>query len=632
MLSKRRLGITIPLIKHATLRNKDSQLFKYLKETFRTDIPAAIIFIFSLAINTVIALKMNYLSVCSDEFGVAGIAAFYAGHDWSAAFSNITAYFGFIQALFYAPLFKITDDPVLLYHSMLITNGIMISLIPVIVYKVSGLLGVTKTYHRIMLAVICGFYSTYIAHSKFIWNESISCLIPWITLYVLLIAVETKNYKRKLALSIIIGFCTVFSYFAHPRMIGLSAVVIIIIYFSKYILKKKLIPIVPFTSSIIIFFISGTMLKKYLVQNLWNTSVLNNTFESSIKKISGHFSVSGLYNLISTLLGHLYYFITSTWGIGVLVFVICIPWIMLIKRNNKVQVSIIGSQTNKFKIFTAYSLLLTASTFIISAMFKFSSTVIGYYQDIPMFGRYIDAVIPVGLLFIFICLIKFGLKFKNVAIGIAIISAVYIGFYFTTLKIVENAPRYRMSPIIGIQPLRFNQSIIERIDFNTIIMTGLSIITVMIIVAGFCFIKKKNFVINAILSFYALLSIYSSFFIITEYLPVRAAEGKEYLIETKQLSQYLCNEIESPKVIALNISKRQMTNIQFYNKNLRIYPVVSIKEIPENSIIVTVTNGLPSETAILKSNKLQRLGQTEKYTVYAYGEKAIEYSLSKILK
>ena len=94
--------------------------------------------------------------------------------------SRVGYYYGYIQAIFYAPLFPIFGgNPLALYKAMLVVNGIIISFIPLLAYHLASKLGVNKVWQKIVIAFCSGLYITYVAHSKFIWNEAICSLLPF---------------------------------------------------------------------------------------------------------------------------------------------------------------------------------------------------------------------------------------------------------------------------------------------------------------------------------------------------------------------------------------------------------------------------------------------------------------------
>ena len=72
--------------------------------------------------HSLMALYMELPAVNPDEIGTASVAAFYSGRDWSALMGPISYYYGYVQAIFYAPLFMLFNNPYALYKACLVMN------------------------------------------------------------------------------------------------------------------------------------------------------------------------------------------------------------------------------------------------------------------------------------------------------------------------------------------------------------------------------------------------------------------------------------------------------------------------------------------------------------------------------
>ena len=144
-----------------------------------------VMFAVSVVTHSLLAMSLERPAVSPDEIGVASVAAFYSGRDWSALMGQGGYYYGYVQAIFYAPLFLLFNNSYALYKACLVMNGVLISFIPLIAYNISSRLGINSVWKKLVIAFCCGNYITYIAHSKFIWNEAICSLLPWVLLWVM---------------------------------------------------------------------------------------------------------------------------------------------------------------------------------------------------------------------------------------------------------------------------------------------------------------------------------------------------------------------------------------------------------------------------------------------------------------
>ena len=155
-----------------------------------------VIFTVSVIVHSLLTMHMELPAVNPDEIGVASVAAFYSGRDWSALMGQVYYYYGYVQAIFYAPLFLFFSNSYALYKACLIMNGVLMSFIPVIAYHVSTKLGVSRVWQKITVAFCCGAYITYIAHSKFMWNEAICSLLPWVLMWVMFMSRAVVGRRR----------------------------------------------------------------------------------------------------------------------------------------------------------------------------------------------------------------------------------------------------------------------------------------------------------------------------------------------------------------------------------------------------------------------------------------------------
>ncbi|MGN0684327.1 MAG: hypothetical protein ACI4JY_11675, partial [Oscillospiraceae bacterium] len=69
-----------------------------------------VMFAVSVVAHSLMAMCMELPAIDPDEIGVASIAAFYSGRDWSALMGQISYYYGYIQAVLYTPLFLLFNN------------------------------------------------------------------------------------------------------------------------------------------------------------------------------------------------------------------------------------------------------------------------------------------------------------------------------------------------------------------------------------------------------------------------------------------------------------------------------------------------------------------------------------------
>ena len=165
-----------------------------------------ILFAFSVVVNSLLTVSISLPSVFPDEISVAGIAAFYSGNDWSGLMQQIGGDCGYIQALLYAPLFLVLKNSYALYKAMLVVNGILVSFIPLIAYHLAAKFGVMRVRFKLLMALCCGMYFSYLTSSKFIWNEAVTSLFGWLLVLCMFSAWDRKNRYTRFTMSLLAGF------------------------------------------------------------------------------------------------------------------------------------------------------------------------------------------------------------------------------------------------------------------------------------------------------------------------------------------------------------------------------------------------------------------------------------------
>ncbi len=252
-----------------------------------------IIFACSVVMHALLAMISELPAIQPDEIGTASIAAFYSGRDWSGIMSRVGYYYGYIQALFYAPLFPIFGgNPLALYKAMLVVNGIIVSFIPLLAYHLSSKLGVSKVWQKIVIAFCSGLYITYVAHSKFIWNEAICSLLPWLLIWCVFMAWDRKNSHSRFAMSMLSGFMCAVCYAAHSRLIAVAAALVVTLLVMRIWLKEKILNLPVFFITMGLSFVTEHFCASVIKNAVWNGRASGNVAENEIGRLSGLFEAA----------------------------------------------------------------------------------------------------------------------------------------------------------------------------------------------------------------------------------------------------------------------------------------------------------------------------------------------------
>ena len=585
--------------------------------------------------HSLMALYMELPAVNPDETGTASVAAFYSGRDWSALMGPISYYYGYVQAIFYAPLFMLFNNPYALYKACLVMNGVLISLIPVIAYHAAMKLGVEKVWQRLTVSISCGCYITYIAHSKFIWNETICSLLPWVLLWVMLMSME-RGMKEgaRVGWSVAAGVLLAVCYGAHSRLIAVVIAFVLTVLLVRVFMNRRIFNLPVFLLAGAAAFVGEHFARKAIQSIVWNGNARGNTLESEFSRIMGLFEEGGITRFASALFGHLYTFATSTVGFGALAFVVF--FLLIFVRIGEWRKNRRGTMMDGVKVYEpmsikhAYSARLTTvgiyaffavgGSLLLSVLFKFNSSQIGQIKDLTMFGRYTDNVAPLAVFLVLVFMFRYRLTLKNVCWGAGVYAYICFGFFSISWETLSKAKGYRESPLLGLMPWRIGEDYTKTFTVESfIIMTSVTF-TVLALIAVFSGCARKNLTkLVSVLS--SGLFLYTAVFAGAVYIPDRAEENVKKTQPARLVSTLIYDETASPLIVAYDIGSRSAGLVQFLNLNTKVALIRKEKNIPDNCIIIA-----DEETQFkFPADSYDYIGTEGGLSVYARGETARDY-------
>ncbi len=592
-----------------------------------------VIFTVSVILHSVLAMYMELPAVNPDEIGTASVAAFYSGRDWSALMGQISYYYGYVQAVFYAPLFLFISNSYVLYKACLIVNGILMSFIPVIAYNISTKLGVTKVWQRLTAALCCGTYITYIAHSKFIWNETICSLLPWVLLWVMFMSMDCQKDAPRVMWSAAAGVLCAVCYGAHSRLLAVVIAFVMTVLIARIFMKRRIFALPVFFPALALGFVGEHFCRKTIQQLVWNGKASANTLEGEYTRILGLFEEGGFNRFVSTLFGHVYTFMTSTAGLGA---VACVVLFMLVfvrirewsqNRSGEVVDGVkVYEPTSKhtysaqMTIFGIYAFLAVGGSMLLSVLFKFNSGQLSDIKDLTMFGRYTDNTAPLAVLLVLVYMFRYKLTAKNIGWAAIVYGYTCFGFFTVSWQMIEKARGYRESPMLGLMPWRIGEDYTKTFTPQSfIIMTSVAF-SVLALFAVFTLCTRRHYK-KLMSALCCLLFAYTTVFAGTIYLPARAEENLKKTEPARLVSELLYNESASPLIVAYNIGSRSAGLIQFLNLNTRVAIIRKAKNLPENCIIIADEE----EQLPLQPGSFDYIGTEGGLSVYALGETARDY-------
>ncbi len=285
-----------------------------------------LLFVLTFAVHMVIGSGQEMLHMSHDELGVLGCAAYLTGEDWSGLVSHI-GYYGYGSALLYVPIFLITKGPFLRYRLIVALNSCLMSLIPLAARRICiHYLDVDRKY-AFIFSLTVGLYPGYLLYSRWTWNETMLCLLPWCMMLLLLRLYRTDSRKQRILPGMGLAAVLVYSYAVHSRSAALIAAAAFLILLVLLCQRRLIVEPVSFLATFFVLFLSDKGAKRFFMENLWlsgDGSALNNTVGGSVGKLSQYMTPDGFWGLVKIAGGQLCAANASTYGLLSLL-LLCIP-------------------------------------------------------------------------------------------------------------------------------------------------------------------------------------------------------------------------------------------------------------------------------------------------------------------
>ena len=531
----------------------------------------------TLLIHILISLCMTIFNLTPDEYSVTAIAAYLNGYDWSSTVST-GGYYGYFQGLFYTPVFWLTDDPYLMYDLMIGINSIIMSFAPVIAYYLGRRMFDIGKGAAILFSVIAGLYPCYMLLTKYTWNETLCNIIPWAFLLVMFKAMGCESPVKKQMLSVLGGLILVAGYATHGRMLALMAGGIVLVLVAFFVLKKRLFAFIGFFSSIAVGFVCDTLLKDHFQNALWLVGELDKTPTNTIEKmLSRILSMDGetIANFFKTLIGHFFYFISSTWGFGAICMTLIIG-VMFMYFRRKVQIrKALKSNSEKVPtefitdndaLITIFAFLVMGAVFVVSVAFKCTSTVLEARADTLIYGRYTEVFYPIAIFATLILVYRGRLTLWHTFAALCSAAAINLLTNVFVVPVVTAGERMVSAMIMGLAPMRYGEKMKELPTEESFLKITITVMCVLFVVLIIQLVLKNKKNMYKFFSFpLAALLMYTNVFCYINYLEPQsrnAAVGARYMSEA--LDMIAGSEFNS--VCCYMLAKERYVKAQF------IYP------------------------------------------------------------
>ncbi|MCL2108079.1 MAG: hypothetical protein FWH20_01860 [Oscillospiraceae bacterium] len=584
-----------------------------------------LLFMSGLVLQMIFSLRMAAPSLYPEEFVTAAWSGFLAGAyevdtaDFSVFADTGTLVSEWLLPALYAPLHYLIRSPNVLYHSMLLLNGVIAALVPLFTYKLTALLGLEKAWQRVLAAVTAAVTTAVFAYSKFLLTEILSVFLPLLTIYLLLTTAKTKHRAGLFLLSLLTAFTLAFAPAADKRLWILCIAVFVFAVFMKYFYKTNLVYYRVFIPAFVIFVIVQIAIGEYIAYSaIADTAgfTLLAVISAPLKLFASG-SFGGFGNFVQGFFSGLYYLAVSTWGLGILGACLCkvAIWDSLYTKSRKKDKAVFAG----FGFFAlVYNFLMVIAT--------------AWNYNGAINGRYIDSATLLLLLFTLCYVFMRGLNFKTVlyaTIALGVIFALF--FVFSATALIETAGEVSVEPsrIQGLSPLLIGAKIDAPLTSEQL-FTAVS--------ATFCFIALLLSLVSCterlrahVVSFaIALTLLYSAGHAAFVFLPYETGQGELRNRNAYALSEYVYNSADAPPTYVVDLPGNLTAFLRFQNRETYIASANSLNDLPDDCfVIITSQNFL---TAISNRNTVGEIETVIDDIVFvAIGERAIAYAHSQTM-
>lgn len=459
----------------------------------------AVLYAAALTLHLLMTRAATIFNLTPDEYSVTAIAAYLNGLDWSPTVST-GGYYGYFQSLFYVPVFWVTDDPYLRYRLMLVVNGLFVSFIPVIVYWLSRRAFEVNKPAAAVFSLLCGMYPSYMLLTKFTWNETMCVLLPWVFALLMYKSFDCKSALKKQMFSCLGGLTLAAAYATHGRMLSLVAAGIVLELVVFFTMKRtRAFSFIGFFGGAAVGLFVDKLLKGYFQSALWNVgsgrASPTNTIEKMLEQLFGENGKFTIARFFETLIGHFFYFFSSTWGFGAVCVVAVIAAIVLYyRRRSKTPAALENGEQDpnalpyiddKTAVFCWFSLLIMGAAFAVSVLFKCTSSNYDKRMDTTIYGRYTEGFYPIAILCTLILIYK-GKPSRVLGLAAFGLNAAVLGLtQLFTAPIVVNSETFVSAMVLGLSHMRYGEKLKDLYTGETFIkiyitVLGISVVWVLI--------------------------------------------------------------------------------------------------------------------------------------------------------
>lgn len=308
------------------------------------------------------ALQLNVPPVL-DEVGILANSAYMTGRDWSqTVYTMGSYYYKYGLSVLYAPFLALIDDPFVLYKVLLAFNMAIYAFIPVISYRiVKNYFGTGKT-EAVLISAASGLIPSCFLYQLYAKADSMLIFLPWVVMLLLLELDKTEkdNAKKRIILSILLSFTSVYAFAVHTRGLVVIIATFLTVVLSLLIGKKRLVNLPVYLASTGAFLVIDKLIANVFKNGVYGFYGTQHASAESFdfEYLKNIFTKEGFASIFKLITGWLFDSLSASFGI-IGIAVVCAV-IYIIKHKN------LGKLT-----FTLFALLNFLGAFGMGILFFF---------------------------------------------------------------------------------------------------------------------------------------------------------------------------------------------------------------------------------------------------------------------
>lgn len=358
--------------------------------------------------------------IISDEVASVAGGAYLAGYDWSAVVSH-AGYYGQGFAIFFAPLFWITDNPFIIYRGMLIICAIAQGLTALISYHCMKKFFSITDEKFLCFASLASSYMV-VRRVMMVYNEHPLILISWIVAWLLLVLHEAADHafqKKRIVSTILLFGIMAYSLTLHTRSwtYWIALGITVLFYFIVY---RKWIISIPTAIVGAVFAFMGLFIIQYFQNSIWLTSDGESLRNGSIgitSQLKGLISIENWQAWLDIILGQVNTIMIMSGGMAVICLVLFLPMLFraIFMRKKFLEEKKNTILLSKFTLLAVYFISCVALTICAQSITWLSGAAAGIMKGYGTqeyglraftytryFGSYIGPIFLIGLLYIYL--------------------------------------------------------------------------------------------------------------------------------------------------------------------------------------------------------------------------------------